>query len=104
MGDLIVTYDAAKHRQEAEEFMNGGRSLDVQKVRGMLDGQMLEIKAIRDKEAADKRQEAEDMRKRVEENKRLDQEEHDVLAAKMDKMAKHNEEIQAHEENRKQKK
>lgn len=87
--DLLVAYDAAKHRSETEAFVFGGNPVK-HKARALLDSQMLEIKAIKEQEAADKRKEAEDMLKQVEENKRLDALEASVHQAKMDKLKENN--------------
>eukprot|EP00928_Gymnodinium_smaydae_P070855 TRINITY_DN54606_c0_g1_i1.p2 TRINITY_DN54606_c0_g1~~TRINITY_DN54606_c0_g1_i1.p2 ORF type:complete len:609 (+),score=202.76 TRINITY_DN54606_c0_g1_i1:182-2008(+) len=69
--DMIVAYDAQKYLEETEEYELAGRYDEIAKVRNILDGQMVEIRALREQEAENKRKEVEEMKAQVEENRRI---------------------------------
>lgn len=70
--DVIVAYDTQKHVLEHDAFVKAGKVAAVEKQRHRLDGQMEEIRQIRDDEAERLRMEREEMLAMVEENRRLD--------------------------------
>jgi len=88
--DMIVAFDAAKFVQEEEEFQRKGRHDKIGRFRATLDGQMDEMRDLREQEAEAKRQEMADMTAQIEENKRLNQCEHDKEQDQKNKMIKAN--------------
>jgi len=87
--DLIVAFDSEKFRQEEEGFhLHGGKHETFEKFRDRLDGQMDEIRELREQEEAERRREREDMLAQVEENRRTEEAEAEKERSKMDFMKK----------------
>lgn len=91
--DLIVLFDAAKHREEDRAFREAGKAAEETKVKARLDGQMEEIRLIREQEQANRRKERQDMLAQVEENRRIHAAEQQALENKRDKMKQCNDEM-----------
>lgn len=101
--DLIVAFDAEKHRHEEEQFLRAGKSASHAKFKAALDNQMEEIRTLREQEADLKRQEQDAMVARIEENKRLAESEENATKVKRDKMKMANDEMTSSLQLRKQK-
>eukprot|EP00927_Polykrikos_kofoidii_P068145 TRINITY_DN63526_c0_g1_i1.p1 TRINITY_DN63526_c0_g1~~TRINITY_DN63526_c0_g1_i1.p1 ORF type:complete len:636 (+),score=171.18 TRINITY_DN63526_c0_g1_i1:54-1910(+) len=91
--DLIVAFDAEKHRQEEEAFLATGKKANHAKFRATLDGQMDEMRATRAREAAQKQQDRDDMLAQMEENTRLEAKEAEVKENKRVIMQKANDDM-----------
>jgi len=91
--DMVVSFDGEKHRQEEEAFRKAGKGVSHARFKATLDGQMEEMRALRQQELDLKQQERDDMTAKVMENKRKDQAEEDIAQAKRDKMKKANDEM-----------
>lgn len=101
--DLIVAFDAEKHRREEEQFLRAGKGASHAKFKAALDNQMEEIRTLREQEAELKRQEQEAVAARIEENKRLAELEENAARVKRDKMKMANDEMTSSLQLKKQK-
>eukprot|EP00933_Yihiella_yeosuensis_P017911 TRINITY_DN14898_c0_g1_i1.p1 TRINITY_DN14898_c0_g1~~TRINITY_DN14898_c0_g1_i1.p1 ORF type:complete len:587 (+),score=131.78 TRINITY_DN14898_c0_g1_i1:148-1908(+) len=70
--DLMVSYDAMKHRQENLHFRSEGKHASQKKFKNRLDDQMIEVNAMKAAYQAALDKEKDDMTRQIAENKRLD--------------------------------
>eukprot|EP00929_Paragymnodinium_shiwhaense_P113741 TRINITY_DN82042_c0_g1_i1.p1 TRINITY_DN82042_c0_g1~~TRINITY_DN82042_c0_g1_i1.p1 ORF type:complete len:601 (-),score=202.85 TRINITY_DN82042_c0_g1_i1:174-1976(-) len=91
--DVIVAYDSEKYRQEEEGYIMGGKHEETAKFRRVLDGQMDELRALREREADDRRREREDLEEQIRENKRIAEDEHAMEEHRKNMMKKANDEM-----------
>merc|ERR1712232_1151046 len=100
--DMIVAFDTEKYRNEEIALQDGGRQAHHAKFRAVLDGQMDEIRTLREQEAEERRKERADMLAQVEENKRMIEAEEAKEQVKRDIMKKANDDMTEALEKRKQ--
>jgi len=93
--DLIVAFDAEKHRQEEEHYVKAGKFAEQGRFRKTLDGQMDELRGLREEEAYNKRKEASDMQAQLVENKRIEDAEFEKEERQKNMMKKVNGEMTA---------
>lgn len=100
--DLLVAYDAAKHREETAHFITKGHFDEQARFRSVLDGQMEEVRALREQQHEQRRRDREDMLAKMEENRHLDAEEQARERAKTERMIQSNVEMGHEIEKRRQ--
>jgi len=101
--DLLVSFDVQKHREDSEAFQTRSKGEAKRRFKAVLDGQMVELRGLKEQEADAKRKEQEDMTATIENNKKLTQQEEDTAQAKRDIMKKANDDMTVSLEQRRQK-
>merc|ERR1719326_945026 len=73
--------------------MTSGKHDQIARFRRVLDGQMEEVRALREQEAENRRKEQEDMEEQIRENKRIAEDEHAMEEHRKNMMKKANDEM-----------